>query len=201
MDKGKAPEPVKIKEGLYLVGSSNALSLTAVKLAELRGEETYMRLSSCIEPLRGEYDYIFIDCTPSLCTLTLNALAAADETLIPVTPDILSVNGINKLFDVSNRIRDTYNGRLSSSGILFTRYDRRKTLHKTLREGMIRRFGPAVYDTVIRENVSIAEAPLKHSDVLAYAGRSNGAEDYRDLALEFLKRHNYKLHNPSIKVK
>ena len=130
-----------------------------------------------------DFDYILLDCPPSLGLLTINALTASSEVFVPLTPEALPAKGLGTLLDIIRRTREGLNPGLRLGGIIITRYQRRK-INRIVEESLRESFGDLVFKTRIRENVDISEAPLQGSDILSYSPRSIGAEDYRSLARE-----------------
>lgn len=178
--------PVKaIKEGFDLCPAS--LNLTAIDQELADDLEKNYRLSDCLKETSKNYDYILLDCPPSLGLLTINALIAATEVYITLTAEGLPTMGLSKLSDMISTIQRRLNPSLALSGIVITRYNGRR-LNKTVEESLRAKFGDIVFETKIRENISLAEAPLSVADIFAYAPESNGAKDYKALADEVVKR-------------
>ena len=147
-----------------------------------------------IEPVRDRYEYIFIDCPPSLGLLTLNALVASDSVLIPVQCEYYAMEGLADLMRSIKLIKRRLNTNLEVEGILLTMYDRRLNFTGQVSRELRKAFGPAVFGTVVPRNVRIAEAPSHGMPVGAYSGMSRGAVAYDCLAIEFFRHnHTYKL--------
>lgn len=174
---------VKVREGLYITPSSVDLVSTDIELSQTRGGGD--RLSKLIKGL--EYDFILIDCPPSLGLLTANAFGASKEVIIPLTAEALPTKGLSTLISVINHVADNTNKDLRLSGILITRYNRRK-INRLVEESLREAFGEIVYKTRIRENVDITESPLYGKDIYSYSPDSIGARDYLDLAKEISGR-------------
>ena len=134
-----------------------------------------------------KFDYILIDCPPSLGLLTLNALTAADYLIIPVQAQFLAMRGMAKITNVIEIVRERLNPNLSIGGIVITQFDKRKTLNKNVSQLISESFCDKVFKTVIRDNVALAEAPIKGLNIFEYNKNSNGAKDYMSLAQEVLK--------------
>jgi len=134
--------------------------------------------------LRDKYEFILIDCPPSLDLLTLNALAAADAVLVPIQCEYLAIEGVSELLDTLMRLRRTINPALEIEGILLTMYDDRTTLSKQVAADLRSFFGDKVFETVIPRNVRLAEAPSHGMPVIFYDIHSKGAESYMQLAKE-----------------
>lgn len=174
--------PVKVSDRLDLIPSTLDLSGAELHLAGEPGRE-YI-LSELLEPIKGSYGYVLIDSPPSLGLLTINALTACDEVLIPVQAEYLAVQGLTKLHEVIGKIQARLNKGLRIGGVLITQYDGRKVLAREVVETIEKGFGGSLMKTRIRDNVALAEAPASGVDVFRYAPRSRGAEDYRSAAKE-----------------
>lgn len=182
-----APLPVvNVKDGLDLVPSSLELARAEIDMATRIARERI--LMSAIEELPQEYDYILMDCPPSLGIVTTNALVAADELYIPLTAEALPLKGLKMLDDVVHEIQKRVNPRLKLGGVFFTRFNNRK-LNKEVVSMIVDRYGDKVFSTKIRENISLAEMPLSGQTIFEYDSRSNGATDYLSLADEIIARH------------
>jgi len=153
-------------------------------LIDLAGREH--RLKRALDPLRGEFDHLVLDCPPSLGMLTLNALVAADGVLVPVQCEYLALEGLTDLMDTVQRVRATFNPRLVIEGILLTMYDDRTLLSRQVADDIRGHFGDLVFRSVIPRNVRLGEAPSFGKPVLQYDINSKGAEAYLDLAREYL---------------
>ncbi len=171
--------------GMDVVGASVALAGTEVDLAGVANRET--RLRDALADVEG-YDFVVMDCPPNLGLLTLNAMTAATELLVPVQPEFLALQSLGKLMATVKTIQDGWNPALRLTGVLLTRYHRQKRLNRETRQSIKDYFGSALLDTTIRDNISLAEAPSFGQDIFTYKPGSNGADDYRNLALELLRR-------------
>jgi chromosome partitioning protein len=183
--KGKA-QPIVIKKGLDLIPSTLDLSGAEVELTGEVGGEYVLR--EIIEPLRRSYDFILIDCPPSLGLLTINAFTGADEVIIPLQPEYLALQGLTKLREIVGRIKKRLNKKLKVGGILITQYDSRKVLNRDIIDTIKEEIEEKVYKTKIRDNVALAEAPIKGVDIFSYQPKSYGAEDYLSLCKELIKK-------------
>jgi chromosome partitioning protein len=143
-------------------------------------------LKRAIEPFRNNYDYIFIDCPPSLGLLTVNALTAADGVLIPVQTEYYALEGLSALMNTVKLIKQDLNPELIVEGVLLTMYDSRNNLAEQVATEVRKFFGNKVYNTVINRNVTLSEAPSHGKPVILYDIRSKGAQSYLDLAREVL---------------
>lgn len=161
-------------------------NLTGAEI-ELVGEpERESRLKKSLETIVPLFDYILIDCPPSLGLLTLNALVAADTVLIPLQCEFYALEGISELMSTVQRVQNSFNPGLKVEGILLTMYDDRTNLSNQVVDDVRTHFASAVYENVIPRNVRLAEAPSFGKPILLYDIRSKGAEAYLALAKEFL---------------
>lgn len=188
----KAPLPViSISGNLSLVPSSPDLigverAISAI-FPDDRGKQVSL-LRGLMEKVRGEYDYILLDCPPSLGDLTINALTASDGVVITLTAESLPAKGLSSLLDAISNTRRVLNKSLKLSGILITRYNRRR-INRIVEESLRENFGEIVFRTKIRENVDIMESPLYGKDIFSYSPNSNGAKDYTELAKEIINKN------------
>jgi len=171
-------------DGLDLIPSDRNLVGAAVELVSMENRE--YKLKELIQSTREKYDYILIDCPPSLDLLTLNALAASDSVLVPIQCEYLALEGVSELLDTLMRLRRTINPELSIEGILLTMYDDRTTLSKQVAADLRSFFGTQVFESVIPRNVRLAEAPSHGMPVIFYDIHSKGAESYIQLAKEVI---------------
>ncbi|UCD34802.1 MAG: ParA family protein [Nitrospiraceae bacterium] len=172
-------------EHLHIMASNIELIGAELELTGKDDRETVLKRA--MEPVRGRYDYILIDCPPSLSLLTLNALVAADSLLIPMQCEYYALEGISMLLRTYNLIKDSFNPDLEIEGILLTMFDGRNTLAHQVSDELRRHFGDKVYKTLIPRNVTLAEAPSHGKPVLHYDSRSRGAQSYRALAQEMME--------------
>lgn len=178
---------VKTKYGDVLPSNLN-LSGASVELVDAPDREQILK--HALEPLQEKYDYIFIDCPPSLGLLTLNALTAADTVLIPMQCEYYAMEGLTDLMTTLRLTKNRLNPALKIEGIVLTMYDRRLSFSGQVAQEIERYFNKALYKTVIPRNVRIAEAPSHGKPIGAYSRISRGAEAYAALATEFL-RHDH----------
>ena len=162
--------------------------LAGAELELLSDPRREYRLRDALEDVRCDYDYIFIDCPPSLGTLTLNALTAADSLLVPLQCEYYAMEGVADLTTTVRLANRRLNKNLYREGILLTMYDKRLSFSAQVADELRRYFGDRVYETVIPRNVRLAEAPSHGKPVTAYDGSSKGAKAYREAAKEFLER-------------
>ena len=174
-------------EGLFLLPADRDLSGADIELISREEREFWLR--QLLEPLKAEYDYIFLDCPPALGLLTVSALVAADSFLVPIQCEYLSLEGVSALMDTTERIRAALNPRIELEGILLTMFDDRTILARQVAEELRRHFPGKVFETVIPRNIRLAEAPSYGQPILLYDVRSRGAECYIRLAKELLSRN------------
>ena len=179
-------EPVTVKDGLDVVTSSLDLSGAEMELVNEPGREFLLR--GLFEPLQDEYDYIIIDCPPSLGLLTLNALTSSNYVYIPLQTEFLALQGVAKIKQVIDKVRFRLNKKLHVGGVIATMYDSRKVLNRDVVATIQKYFGDRVFETMIRNNVALAEAPAQRLDIFAYSPKSNGAHDYLALCGEIVSR-------------
>lgn len=173
--------------GLKLIPADRQLTGAEIEMVGLPRREERMR--SLLASVRDEFDYILIDCPPSLGLLTLNALVAADAVLIPLHCEYFALEGLAELVGTMRRIRAAFNPILDIDGVLLTMYDERTNLGLQVANDVRGFFKEKVFRTVIPRNVRLGEAPSHGMPVIAYDARSRGAEAYRALAREMLERH------------
>ena len=177
---------VSVRDNLDLVPASLDLARAEIDMATKIAREGILR--AALQPLLAKYDYVIIDCPPSLGIVTTNALVAADELFIPLTAETLPLKGLAMLDDVMSEVRRRVNPDISLGGVFLTRYNNRK-LNKEV-ESMIReRYGEKVFDTKVRENIALAEMPVSGQSIFEYDQKSNGAADYMALAHEVEYRY------------
>jgi len=172
------------KENMHIAPSSVALADLEVALISKIGREQVLK--DCLANLKN-FDYVFIDSPPSLSLLTVNALNAAHDVLIPLQMEILSLQGLIQLLNTIKEVKQTLNKKLTTMGIIPSMYDCRRRLSQEVLNKIQKNVDVKVFKTNIRECVKIAEAPSFAKSVLKYAPNSHGAKDYIKLAKEFLK--------------
>jgi len=171
-------------DNLKIIASNIELIGAELELAGKEGRE--MILKNSLEPVVHQFDYIFIDCPPSLSLLTLNALVAAGSLLIPMQCEYYALEGISMLLRTYELIKNSFNPTLEIEGILLTMYDGRNSLAIQVTDELRKHFGDKVYQTVIPRNVTLAEAPSHGKPVIYYDIRSKGAQSYLELAKEII---------------
>jgi chromosome partitioning protein len=177
-------------KGLDIVPTTIALSGAEVELTNLMARET--RLKDAFGDVKDEYDYILIDCPPSLGLLTINAFTACDSILIPVQSEYYALEGLSQLLNTIKLVRKHFNPDLKIEGVLLTMYDKRTNLGQQVNAEVKKYFGDQVYDTIIPRNVRLSEAPSHGQAIVDYDKRSTGAKVYQQLAKEVLARHGEK---------
>lgn len=175
-----------ISEGLDLVPATINLAGAEVELVSEMAREN--RLKDAVGSLRGKYDYIFIDCPPSLGLLTVNALVAADKLLIPIQCEFYALEGVTKLLDSMKRVKTRLNPTLDIYGVLLTMYDGRTTLSKQVVAEVRNYFDKTVFNTLIPRTVKLSEAPSFGQPITQYDPTGKGAQSYIDLAKEVIQR-------------
>lgn len=177
---------IQTESGFDLLATNNELIVAEMHL--LQASEREQRLKSILQPVVNDYDYILIDCPPSLSILTVNALTAADSVLIPIQCEYFALEGLSGLLSTIDQIRTTINSRLQIEGLLRTMYDGRNRLALDVSAQLLEHFPDRLYRTVIPRNVRLAEAPSHGAPILQYDGKSQGALAYLALAGEILRR-------------
>ncbi|MBU9694532.1 AAA family ATPase [Limosilactobacillus portuensis] len=177
-------------QGLDIVPTTIALSGAEVELTNLMARET--RLKDAFGDVKDEYDYILIDCPPSLGLLTINAFTACDSILIPVQSEYYALEGLSQLLNTIKLVRKHFNSALKIEGVLLTMYDKRTNLGQQVNAEVKKYFGDQVYETIIPRNVRLSEAPSHGQAIVDYDKRSTGAKVYQQLAKEVLARHGKK---------
>ena len=178
--------PYTHKPGLDIITSSLDLSGAEMELINEAGREFILR--ELISQIEDEYDYILIDCPPSLGLLTLNALTSSRYVLIPLQTEFLAVQGLAKIKQVIDKVKFRLNKQVEMVGVIATMYDSRRVLNRDVVEIIHKYFGDQVFGTYIRDNIALAEAPAQRKDIFDYNPKSPGAQDYLDLSREFLAR-------------
>mgnify|MGYP003314719074 CR=1 FL=1 len=174
-------------DNLDIMPASVQLAGAEVELIELTGREK--RLKRAIDVLRPKYDYIFVDCPPSLGILTVNGLAAADSVLVPMQCEYFALEGISLLLQTVKKVQKTINPNLVIGGIFFTMYDSRTRLAHEVVSQVKAYFKDSVFNTIIPRNVRLSEAPSHGKPIIAYDPKSRGAEAYINLAKEVISRN------------
>jgi chromosome partitioning protein len=147
-------------------------------------------LTKLLSAVEDKYDFILFDCPPSLGLITVNAFCAADKVYIPLQAQFLALHGLDKLMEVMSMVKEEgLNPNVEVGGVFVTQYDKRKVLNRDISESVSNYFKEKVFESIIRDNVALAEAPASSQDIFTYAPDSPGAKDYKSLVLEILKRN------------
>ena len=182
MDLARRPT----ESGYDLVPANSDLAGAEIELINLDRRER--RLAHALDSVAGQYDYVLIDCPPSLNLLTVNALVASQAVLIPMQCEYFALEGLSSLVDTIARVREALNPKLQIEGLLRTMYDPRNSLANEVSAQLVQHFGDKLYRTIIPRNVRLAEAPSHGMAVIAYDMQSKGAQAYLALAGEILRR-------------
>lgn len=173
-----------VNEYLDLVPSSLDLSAAEMDIASKISRETILK--KLLEPLRENYNYIIIDCPPTLGLLPINALTASQKTIIPVDFGTFAVIGMAKLLDIIEQVKENINETLSENRILLTKYDPRTNMHKDMLISIKNSLPENTFGTIIRTNITLNEAAYNKKPIIEYSSQSNGAIDYINLAQEII---------------
>lgn len=179
-------EPTSVKN-LFLVPATIDLAGAEIELVSVMNRER--RLDSALEETGDDYDYVFVDCPPSLGLLTINALAACDEILIPIQCEYYALEGLGQLLRNVELVKENLNNRLEVGGVLLTMYDGRTKLSSQVVDEVREYFGDKAYKAVVPRSVRLSEAPSYGEPIETYSGMSPGAIAYRLAAREFIQRH------------
>lgn len=172
---------------LYLVASNiNLVGAESELLAIVNGQ---YRLRMALDTIKNDYDYILIDCSPSLGLITLNAFTAANSVLIPVQCEYFALEGLGKLMNTIKMVKGGLNPELAIEGFLFTMYDSRLRLGNQVISEVREHFGDLVFETIIRRNTRLSEAPSYGKPVILYDAASSGSTNYLNLAREFISKN------------
>lgn len=183
---GRAELPIlEIKPNFYLTPSGLGLARAEIDLASRIAREQILK--NLLSPVADNFDYILLDCPPSLGIVTTNALTASNEVIIPLTAEVLPLKGLTMLDEIIEEVQRTINRDLELGAVFITRYNNRK-LNTMVLDAIKAKYSEKVCNARIRENISIAEAPATCTDIYEYAPTSNGAKDYEELTKELLRR-------------
>ncbi len=175
-------------KNLDIIPSHIDLVGAEIELVNLENRDTVLK--KVLTQLKDDYDFIFIDCSPSLGLITVNALTASDSVIIPVQCEYFALEGISKLLNTIKIIKSKLNPSLSIEGFLLTMFDSRLRLANQVMSEVKRHFEMMVFDTVIQRNVKLSEAPSYGKPVLLYDPESKGSKNHMDLAKELIKKNN-----------
>lgn len=186
---------IEAKEAVVTTNSPNVdlipahIDLVAIEIELVDKEQREFMLNKALSKIKHYYDYILIDCAPSLGLITLNALVAADSVIIPIQCEYFALEGLSKLLNTIRSVQKIHNPTLDIEGILLTMYDSRLRLSNQVVEEVKKHFQNMVFKTIIQRNVRLSEAPSFGESIIAYDATSKGAVNYINLANEILKKH------------
>lgn len=186
---------ISAKEAIISTDSPNLdiipahIDLVAIEIELVDKEEREYMMKKAIVDLKKDYDYILIDCAPSLGLLTLNALTAADSVIIPIQCEYFALEGLGKLLNTIKSVQKIHNAALDIEGLLLTMYDSRLRLSNQVVEEVNKHFDAMVFKTIIQRNVRLSEAPSYGESIISYDASSKGANNYLSLAEELIKKN------------
>lgn len=176
----------EVIENLSVIGSN--INLSAAEIELIGEEEKEYILQKAIAPIRDNYDFIIIDCPPSLSMLTINSMCLADTVLVPIQCEYYALEGLSQILQTVDLVKKKLNPKLELEGVVFTMYDARTNLSLQVVENVKENLDTTIYKTIIPRNVRLAEAPSHGKPINVYDSRSTGAESYRLLAQEVIDR-------------
>ena len=185
-EKASIEDTIQKVDGIDIVPANILMANADMSLAGKMGRERLLK--DAIEKIEDRYDFILIDCPPSLGLLTINALVAADSILIPVAAEYMALEGTAQLLETVDAVSKKFNPDIKIAGFVVTRVDTRRALDKQIIEKVRITYPKHAFNTCIKQNVSIAEAPIEHKDIFKYSPKSAGASDYGALAKELIER-------------
>lgn len=175
------------RDGLFIVPSNAVLAGAEIEYASMEEGRDFLLKEALANIDEYEFDFILLDCPPSLGILTINALTVASEVIIPVQPEFLSLLGMKNLTQTITNIKNSVNENLEISGVIFTRYSDRKLLNQEVMKNIKKHFPDKVFSTFIRECIKVAEAPAQGKTIFEHSPHSNGADDYKNLTKEIIE--------------
>jgi chromosome partitioning protein len=181
---------------LYIIPASIGLSGFDQIVRAIPNKQ--MLLKQMLQEIEGQYDYVIIDCPPSLGLMTINALVACNEILIPMQPEFFALQGLSQLLDTINILKESLNPKIKIGGVVCSRYNRRK-IHKEVLTCLQDRFPDTLFATKIHENIAIAEAPSFGKTIFEYSAQCNGSYDFDMLIKEFLNKEIRQMTIPMVK--
>lgn len=182
LSKNTSLPVLNINTNLFLVPASLDLAGIELELSGRMARETY--LNKLLSDIKPNFDYILIDCPPSLGLLTINVLVASDKLLIPMEAEYLAFRGVNGIIGISNSVREHFNPNLSIAGVFITKYNSQRRLTQEIEGSIHKYFGDVLLKSKIRVNVALAESQASGIDIFQYDALSNGAKDYQMLIKE-----------------
>ena len=188
-----------VKETIIATDSPNVdlipshIDLVAIEIELVDKDDREYMMKKAVQGIRDDYDFILIDCAPSLGLLTLNALTAADSVMIPIQCEYFALEGLGKLLNTVKSVQRIHNTELDIEGMLLTMFDSRLRLSNQVVEEVRKHFSDMVFDTIIQRNVRLSEAPSYGESIIKYDASSKGATNYLNLANEILKKNKEKV--------
>ena len=188
-----------VKETIIATDSPNVdlipshIDLVAIEIELVDKDDREYMMKKAVQGIRDDYDFILIDCAPSLGLLTLNALTAADSVMIPIQCEYFALEGLGKLLNTVKSVQRIHNTELDIEGMLLTMFDSRLRLSNQVVEEVRKHFSDMVFDTIIQRNVRLSEAPSYGESIIKYDASSRGASNYLNLAQELLKKNKEKV--------
>lgn len=176
---------------LQMIPSHINLVGAEIELLEAQDRESIMK--RCLAPIRGDYDYIIIDCSPSLGLITINSLTAADSVIIPVQPEFFALEGLGKLLQTIRLVQNNVNPELAIEGFVITMFDARTRVHNQVLSEIREHFKDLVFNTVIQRNIRLSEAPSHGKPIILYDVMCNGSSNYLNLAKEVMEHNGQQL--------
>ena len=184
---GKCDLPIQeVQKNLYIVPSHIDFSGIEIEISTKMFREKI--LLELLSKFNGQFDYCFLDCPPSLGLITINALVASNDVLIPLEAEFYAYQGLDSIFKVIEDVKKAINKDLAIKGVFLSKVKERRSITVAIRDEVKKRIGAVLFDAEIRENVSIVESQSNGQDIFTYSPDSNGAKDYKKLITEFLKR-------------
>ena len=186
---------IKAKEAIISTNSPNVdiipahIDLVAIEIELVDKENREFMLKQAMQEIKNDYDYILIDCAPSLGLITLNALVASDSVIIPIQCEYFALEGLGKLLNTIKSVQSIHNPDLDIEGLLLTMYDSRLRLSNQVVEEVRKHFSAMVFDTIIQRNIRLGEAPSYGESIISYDATSKGAVNYINLANELIKNN------------
>lgn len=191
LEHSNTPQEVTITSSAPNVSVIPAhIDLVAIEIELVDKDNREYMLKQALEKVKDEYDYILIDCAPSLGLLTLNALTAADSVIIPIQCEYFALEGLGKLLNTIKSVQKIHNAELDIEGLLLTMYDSRLRLSNQVVEEVQKHFNDMVFKTIIQRNVKLSEAPSFGESIINFDATSKGASNYLSLAQEIIKKNN-----------
>lgn len=181
-----AQEAIVSLPGYDIIAAKNDLAGAEGELLGETGREWILK--EAIQPVISNYDYVFLDCPPSLGLLTINALTAADDLFVPLVAEPMSLEGLSTLLDTVEKVQKRINKNLRIAGVLMTKFNSRRKISHEIVETIRSHFPAAVFATPIRDNVALAESPGHGLDIFQYDSKSSGAQDFLEIASEIILR-------------